>query len=58
MAIAIKSIPVLEGNAAKRFNMIVDNHHNETVTTIPENMRKSIVNMLERSRNFKLKRKK
>ena len=51
MAIAIKSIPVLEGNAAERFNMMADNHHDKTVTTIPENM-------MERSKNFKLKRRK
>ena len=55
MAIAIKSIPVLEGNAAERFNMMADNHHDKTVTTIPENMRKSIIGMMERSKNFKLK---
>ena len=58
MAIAIKSIPVLEGNAAERFNMMADNHHDKTVTTIPENMRRSIIGMMERSKNFKLKRRK
>lgn len=58
MAIAIKSIPVLEGNAAKRFDMMIDAHHNKTITIVPEEMRKSIAEMMERSRNFKLKEKK
>lgn len=57
MAIAIKSIPVLEGDAAKRFNAMADVNHHRTKTNIPENVRKSIVDMIERSRNFKLKKK-
>lgn len=57
MAIAIKSIPVLEGDAARRFNAMADMNHQRTTTNIPENMRRSIVDMMERSRNFKLKKK-
>jgi len=56
MAIAIKSIPVLTGDTAKRFVAMADSNKRNTVTSIPESMRQSILRMKERSSKFQLKK--
>lgn len=56
MAIAIKSIPVLTGAAAKRFvEMAEANESRASVTIIPQEMQDSIRQMMERSRRVVIK---
>ncbi len=55
MAIAIKTIPVLTGEFAERFETIVESSRNEPYTVIPDDMQEAVRLMLERSKNVKLK---
>lgn len=57
MAIAIKSIPVLTGAAADRFNALAEaNERQYTQPTVPQELKESIRKMMERSRNIVIKR--
>ena len=56
MAIAIKSIPVLTGQAAERFVEMAEASGNEQTTVIPQSMQASIMKMMERSRHITIKR--
>ena len=55
MAVAIKSIPVLEGKAARRFVDMADANKGKPTTGVSEDMREAIRRMKERSSNFKIK---
>ena len=55
MAIAIKSIPVLTGQAAERFVEMAEANGNEQKTEIPQSMQVSIMRMMERSRQTTIK---
>ena len=55
MAIAIKSIPVLTGQAAERFVEMAEANGNEQKTEIPQSMQASIMRMMERSRHITIK---
>lgn len=55
MAIALNSIPVLTGNAAKRFNEIVESERYSERTHIPSSVRKAVRRMEKRSRKLVIK---
>ena len=56
MAVAIKTIPILTGAVAERFIAMADANKEDAKTHIPEDMRRSIRQMKERSRKFQIKR--
>ena len=56
MAVAIKTIPILTGEVAERFVAMADENMECAITRIPEDMRRSIQRMKERSRKFQIKR--
>lgn len=55
MAIAIRPIPVLKGTTAERFEEMVENNKQVAFTVIPDNMRRAVHAMQERSRNVVIK---
>ena len=55
MAIAIKTIPVLTGETAKRFIDYAENSRNCATTNIPDDVQESVRRMMERSKNAKVK---
>lgn len=55
MAIAIKSIPVLTGRAAERFNEIAESNNSKEQTVIPQGMTQAIKRMMSRSRKLTIK---
>lgn len=55
MAIAIKTIPVLTGDAAERFVDIAEKSRNLATTVIPSGTQEAIGRMMERSKNVKVK---
>lgn len=56
MAIAIRPIPVLTGKAAERFEQMVEESKEQPSTIIPDDYRRAVRNMLERSRNIVIKK--
>ena len=50
MAMAIKTIPVLTGDAAERFMEIAENSQNLATTVIPQEAQEAIHRMMERSK--------
>ena len=56
MAIAIKSIPILTGETAKRFVEMAEANKGTTATVIPDSMRQSIIRMKERSAKFQIRK--
>lgn len=55
MAIAIKTIPVLEGDVAQRFIELTENDNRKATTVIPQDSLKAIHRMMERSKKVKVK---
>jgi len=55
MAIAIRPIPVLTGTTAERFEEMVEESKNTTLTDVPDAIRKAVRTMQERSRNVVIK---
>lgn len=55
MAIAIRPIPVLTGATAERFEDMLECSSKSARTMIPENLRRSIRSMQERSKNVVIK---
>lgn len=52
MAMTMKSIPILTGDAAERFiRMAEENEASSERTVIPEKLKESIKRMMERSKN-------
>lgn len=56
MAIAIRPIPVLTGDAAERFERMVAENREKPTTLIPDEYRQAVRRMLERSRNIVIKK--
>lgn len=55
MAIAIKTIPVLTGAAAERFNKLTEEDCSKSRTVIPVGMTDAIKHMMARSRKLSIK---
>lgn len=55
MAIAIKTIPVLEGDVAQRFIELTENDNRKATTVIPQDSLEAIHRMMERSKKVKVK---
>lgn len=55
MAIAIRSIPVLTGSTAERFENMIESSNQTSLTIIPEEMRQAVRTMQKRSRNVVVK---
>lgn len=55
MAIAIRSIPVLTGSTAERFENMIESNNQTSLTIIPEEMRQAVRTMQKRSRNVVVK---
>ena len=55
MAIALRPIPVLTGTTAERFEEMVEESKNTTLTDVPDAIRKAVRTMQKRSRNVVIK---
>ena len=56
MAMTMKSIPVLTGDAAERFiRLAEENESSSARTVIPDKLKESIRKMMERSQNIVIK---